>query len=89
MLFFHRPRSLQPTLCVDNVAQGGEPATETNALDAALGASANGFVYLDKSDDPGTPVGFGGGAFALAVRNRLMLPLTLDSGRQPASDIAR
>ena len=59
--------SYSPTSCVDNVAHGGGPTTETNALNAALGASANGFVYLDKSDDPGTPAGLGGISFVVAA----------------------
>ena len=55
-----------PTACADNIAQGGGPATETNALDAAL-VGATGFVYLDKSDDPTTPVGIGGVTFVIGA----------------------
>ena len=49
-----------PASCADNVAQGGGPSAETNSLNAKLGTS---FVYLDKSDDPGTPPGIGGVSF--------------------------
>ena len=56
-----------PTACADNVAQGGGPTTETDALKAALGPSANGFVYLDKSDDAGTPAGIGGISFVVSA----------------------
>ena len=54
-----------PTACADGVAQGGGPAAETSALDAALGAA--GLVYLDKSDDPTTPVGIGGVTFVIGA----------------------
>jgi PEP-CTERM motif len=54
-----------PTACVNGVAQGGGPATEASALDTALGAV--GFVYLDKSDDPTTPVGIGGVTFIVGA----------------------
>ena len=56
-----------PTQCVDGVAQGGGPAVETTALDLALGSGAAGFVYLDKSDDAGTPLGIGGVSFVVAA----------------------
>lgn len=49
-----------PTSCADNVAQGGGPTAETNSLNTKLGTS---FVYLDKSDDPGTSPGLGGVTF--------------------------
>lgn len=49
-----------PASCADNVAQGGGPTAETNSLNTQLGTS---FVYLDKSDDPGTPTGIGGVTF--------------------------
>jgi hypothetical protein len=52
-----------PTSCRDGIAQGGGPTTETNALQSAFGLS--GFAYLDKSDDPSTPVGLGGITFAV------------------------
>ena len=54
-----------PTVCSDGVAQGGGSAAETNALTAALGAV--GFTYLDKSDDPTTPVGIGGVTFVVGA----------------------
>ena len=54
-----------PTVCSDGVAQGGGSAAETNALTAALGAV--GFSYLDKSDDPTTPVGIGGVTFVVGA----------------------
>src|SRR6516225_8833385 len=54
-----------PTACADGIAQGGGPAAETSALDAALGTA--GFVYLDKSDDPATPVGIGGISFVVGA----------------------
>src|SRR5438445_359731 len=53
-----------PTSCADGVAQGGGPTTETNALNTALGTS---FVYLDKSDDAGTPTGLGGVTFEVTA----------------------
>ena len=56
-----------PTACADGVSQGGGPTSETNSLIAALGASATGLVYLDKSDDPGTPVGIGGVTFVVSA----------------------
>lgn len=58
-----------PTACADGVNQGGGPTSETNALDAALGPSTAGFVlvYLDKSDDAGTPVGIGGVTFVVSA----------------------
>jgi hypothetical protein len=56
-----------PTSCADDVNQGGGPLAETSALDAALGPSADGFVYLDKSDDAGTPVGVGGIRFVVTA----------------------
>jgi PEP-CTERM motif len=54
-----------PTACADGIPQGGGPAAETSALDAALGAA--GFAYLDKSDDPATPVGIGGIRFVVGA----------------------
>jgi hypothetical protein len=54
-----------PSACVDSVAQGGGPAAETSALDGALGTP--GFVYLDKSDDPTTPIGIGGVRFIIGA----------------------
>ena len=56
-----------PTACADDLAKGGGPTSETDALNAALGASAAGFVYLDKSDDAGTPAGIGGISFAVSA----------------------
>jgi hypothetical protein len=50
-----------PAACADGIAQGGGPNAETNALVAGLGAT--GFVYLDSSDDPATPLGIGGLSF--------------------------
>jgi len=55
-----------PTSCADGIAQGGGPTVETSALDAALTAVA-GLVYLDKSDDAGTPGGIGGISFVVAA----------------------
>ena len=54
-----------PTACADGIAQGGGPSAETSALDTALGTA--GFVYLDKSDDPTTPVGIGGITFVIGA----------------------
>lgn len=54
-----------PSACADGIPQGGGPAAETSALDAALGAI--GYVYLDKSDDPTTPVGIGGVTFVIGA----------------------
>ena len=54
-----------PTACANGIAQGGGPATETSALDAALGTA--GFVYLDKSDDPTTPIGIDGVRFVIGA----------------------
>lgn len=54
-----------PSACADGIAQGGGPTVETIALDTALGAV--GFVYLDGSDDPTTPVGIGGVRFVIAA----------------------
>jgi hypothetical protein len=56
-----------PTQCADGVSQGGGPTSETNSLIAQLGASATGLVYLDKSDDPGTPTGIGGVSFVVSA----------------------
>lgn len=53
-----------PTKCADGVAQGGGPIAETDSLNAALGVKG---VYLDKSDDPGTPGGIGGIAFQVSA----------------------
>src|SRR5215471_10707464 len=54
-----------PTACADGLAQGGGPTAETSALVSALGAA--GLVYLDKSDDPTTPVGIGGISFVVGA----------------------
>ncbi|MBV1800019.1 PEP-CTERM sorting domain-containing protein [Siccirubricoccus sp. G192] len=56
--------SYNPTSCADNLSQGGGPTSETNSLNTALGTS---FVYLDKSDDAGTPTGLGGVAFTVTA----------------------
>jgi hypothetical protein len=53
-----------PTSCADNLSQGGGPIAETGSLNTALGTS---FVYLDKSDDAGTPTGLGGVTFAVTA----------------------
>jgi hypothetical protein len=77
--------------CGDGVAQGGGPLSETGSLNSVLGTS---FVYLDKSDDAGTPAGIGGVAFTVTASAALGtwtiswedvagapdLPLTLDLG---------
>ncbi|MCW2240943.1 PEP-CTERM sorting domain-containing protein [Azospirillum canadense] len=54
-----------PTKCGDGVAQGGGPTTETDSMNTILGTS--GFVYLDKSDDSGTPTGIGGVTFTVTA----------------------
>jgi len=53
-----------PISCADGVAQGGGPTAETNSLNAQLGTS---LVYLDKSDDAGTPTGLGGVTFVVTA----------------------
>ena len=50
-----------PSSCADGVSQGGGPTSETNSLNTQLGTS--GFVYLDKSDDAGTPTELSGITF--------------------------
>jgi hypothetical protein len=54
-----------PSTCADDIAQGGGLTAETIALDAALGVP--GFVYLDASSDPTTPVGIGGIRFVIGA----------------------
>jgi hypothetical protein len=54
-----------PTSCADGVAQGGGPTSETSSLNTQLGTS--GFVYLDSSEDAGTPTGLGGVAFTVTA----------------------
>ena len=56
-----------PSVCADGIAQGGGSAAETSALDVALGAVATGLLYLDKSDDPATPIGIGGITFVVGA----------------------
>jgi hypothetical protein len=53
-----------PISCGDNVSQGGGPLAETTSINSVLGTS---FVYLDKSDDAGTPTGIGGVAFTVTA----------------------
>src|SRR5215470_17333796 len=54
-----------PTACADSVAQGGGPTSETTSLNTQLGHA--GFVYLDSSDDAGTPTGLGGIQFTVTA----------------------
>lgn len=72
-----------PTACADGIAQGGGPAAETSALDVALGAA--GFVYLDKSDDPTTPVGIGGITFVTGANIGNSGSWTLSWAEQPGA----
>ena len=52
-----------PSACGDGVDQGGGPIAETNSLNAVLDTA--GFVYLDSSEDAGTPAGINGIAFVV------------------------
>ena len=54
-----------PVSCGDKVAQGGGPAAETASIGGVLGTA--GLVYLDKSDDAGTPAGIGGVSFVVTA----------------------
>jgi PEP-CTERM motif-containing protein len=72
-----------PTACADGIAQGGGPNAETSALDAALGAT--GFVYLDKSDDPTTPVGIGGVSFVVGASTGNSGSWTMSWTEQPGA----
>src|SRR5829696_5292570 len=54
-----------PISCADRVQQGGGPTAETSSLNTQL--ATTGFVYLDKSDDPGTPIGIGGVTFEVTA----------------------
>lgn len=53
-----------PASCADGVSNGN-PTQETSNLNSALGTT--GFVYLDKSDDTGTPTGLGGVTFTVTA----------------------
>jgi hypothetical protein len=55
-----------PSACRDGISNGGGPGAETGSLNTAFGTS---FVYLDKSDDAGTPVGLGGVTFAVTAQH--------------------
>lgn len=52
-----------PASCADSV-NNGNPTEETANLNSAFGTS---FVYLDKSDDAGTPTGLGGITFTVTA----------------------
>ena len=72
-----------PTACADNITQGGGPNAETSALDAALGAT--GFVYLDKSDDPTTPIGIDGVRFVIGATGGNSGTWTMSWTEQPGA----
>lgn len=54
-----------PSACGDGVDQGGGPIAETNSLNAVLDTAS--FVYLDSSEDAGTPAGINGIAFVVSA----------------------
>lgn len=72
-----------PAACADNISQGGGASAETASMNAALGTS---FVYLDKSDNAGTPTGLGGVKFTVtadAGNNGLWHVTWTDTAGQP------
>lgn len=54
-----------PSACGDGVDQGSGAVAETSSLNAVLGTT--GFVYLDSSEDAGTPAGLNGIAFVVSA----------------------
>lgn len=72
-----------PSNCVDGIAQQGGPTAETSALDTALGTA--GFVYLDKSDDPTTPIGIDGVRFVITAGTGNSGSWTMSWSEQPGA----
>jgi hypothetical protein len=70
-----------PSKCVDGIAQQGGPAAETSALNAAL--ATGGFGYLDKSDDPSTPIGIDGVRFVIGAGTGNSGSWTMSWSEQP------
>jgi len=72
-----------PSNCVDGIAQQGGPAAEMSALDTALGTA--GFVYLDRSDDPTTPIGIDGVRFVITAGTGNSGSWTMSWSEQPGA----